>query len=339
MTKRLFSAVAMIATLSLLIACGGGGGEGSTEGSASSSGGRKFLSVGTAPAGGAFFVVGSAIAEVLDANAGDNGWSVSAEGTKGSQENIRRIDSGELEMALANSAISYFASRGDERWGDPAQIRSIMTLAPNVGLFIAPANSDVKSIADLKGRRVYLGPAGAGFDYFLRPLLAAHGVEYDDLEAVHGSQAQAVDYLSDGSADAAFLGGAVPTASITQATTSQAIHFIPFDAAAMEALVADYAFFRPATIPAGTYKGLDADYSGLDVGSMHLIAGANADEEMIYQITKALYENREQVVAKHPAGRAINPKNAARDTGLAFHPGALRFYTEEGIVTSEEAAH
>lgn len=291
---------------------------------------QKFLSVGTAPAGGAFFVVGSAIAETLDANAGDNGWSVSAEATNGSQENIRRIVEDEIELALANSAISYFASRGGEKWGDPSDIRAVTTLAPNVALFVTPEGG-LQTIAELKGKRVYLGPSGAGFDYFIRPLLDAHGVAYDDLTAVHGTQGQAVDYLADGSADAAFLGGAVPTASITQAATSQEIHFIPFEPDALERLVADYEFFRPATIPAGTYRGLDQDYHGLDVGSMHLITSAAADEELVYQLAKTLYENREQVVEKHPAGRAINPKNAARNTGIAFHPGAVRFYTEIGI--------
>ena len=322
--------ILMLALSSILVcaACASGDDAGSDAGAASAE--RKFLSVGTAPAGGAFFVVGSAIAEVLDSNAGDHGWSVTAETTKGSQENIRRVAAGELELALANSAISYFASQGVERWGEAADIRAVMTLAPNVALFIAPEGG-VETIADLKGRRVYLGPSGAGFDYFIRPLLEAHGQDYEDLVAIHGGQTQAVDYLADGSADAAFLGGAIPTASITQAATSQKIHFIPYDTAALEQAISEYLFFRPATIPAGTYRGLDADYHGLDVGSMHLITSAATDEELVYQLTKTLYENREQVVARHPAGKAINPKNAARDTGILFHPGARRYYQEIGI--------
>ena len=331
MKQRSILLLAMAATLAFA-ACASNSVDGEP-----STGGRTFLSVGTAPAGGAFFVVGSAIAEVLDGSAGDNGWSVTAETTKGSQENIRRIDSAEIELALANSAISYFASRGTEQWGEAADIRTVMTLAPNVALFIAPEGGP-QTIEDLVGKRVYLGPAGAGFHYFIRPLLAAHGVNYDDLVAVHGSQVQAVDYLADGSADAAFLGGAIPTASITQATTSRKIHFIPFDPAALAQLVEEYLFFRPATIPAGTYRGIDIDYPGLDVGSMHLITRGGSDEELVYRLTKTLYENREQVVAKHPAGRAINPKNAARDTGTLFHPGARRFYREIGIWPGDDVA-
>jgi len=90
-------------------------------------------------------------------------------------------------------------------------------------------------------------------------------------------------------------------------------------------------FFRPATIPADKYSDLEADFQGMDVGSMHLIASAAADEELIYQITRTIYENREQVVARHAAGRAINEKNVIRDTGIEFHPGAIRYYEEIGI--------
>ena len=161
----------LVLGLTVLLACAAcSSGDDTASVGDSSSGERKFLSVGTAPAGGAFFVVGSAIAEVLDSNAGDHGWSVTAETTKGSQENIRRVVAGELELALANSAISYFAWRGVEAWGEAADIRVVMTLAPNVALFIAPEGG-VETIADLKGKRVYLGPSGAGFHYFIRPLL------------------------------------------------------------------------------------------------------------------------------------------------------------------------
>ncbi len=188
----------------------------------------KFISIGSAPPGGAFFVVGGAIAEVVGANVGELPWQVSAEATKGTQENIRRLDSGELDFALANAAISYFAVRGEGAWEREHPIRSVMTLAPNVALFITPKSSGVKTMADLKGKRVVIGPAGAGFHYFVRPILQAHGIAYDDLTVLHNTQAGTVDMLADGSAAAAFLGGAVPTSSITQASASQDIFFIPF---------------------------------------------------------------------------------------------------------------
>ncbi|HVS13954.1 MAG TPA: TAXI family TRAP transporter solute-binding subunit [Thermoanaerobaculia bacterium] len=322
------SAVAWCLLLAPILGCGGGDGDARA--------GKQFLSLGTAPPGGAFFVVGGALAEVLNQH-GAGSWEVTAEATKGSKENIRRLDRGEIDLALSNAAITYFAVRGERDWEKPYPILSVMTLAPNVALFIAPRSSGVAAIADLRGKRVVTGPAGAGFEDFLEPLLAAHGIGYADFTPLNATQAGAVDLLADGAAAAAFIGGAIPTASITQAATSQDIVYVPFDPAAVEALVRDYPFFEPATIPAGTYRGLDRDYQGLDVGSMHLVTAASVPEDLIYEVTKTLWENREAVVERHPAGRAINPRVAVRDAGTEFHPGAIRFYREIGIWPDPEA--
>ena len=300
--------------------------------------GRAFLSIGTAPPGGAFFQVGSAIGETLNEFKGSNQWEFTAESTKGSQENIRRLERKELDLALANSAISYFAVRGEGAWDKEYPIRSVMTLAPNVALFLTQSNSGIKSLADLKGKRVTVGPAGAGFEYFVGPILEAHGVTYKDFNPLNATQTQAVDLLADGSADAAFLGGAIPTGSITQAATSMDIVFLPFTEAAKKQLIENYLFFRPASIPPNTYRNQDVAYDGLDVGSMHLITAADKPEELVYQLTKTIYEHRESVIARHPAGRAINEKNAVRNTGTPFHPGAIRYYREIGIWPTEAGA-
>ena len=313
-----------LTVLSLAIACGGG-----EPGDSGPS--RQFLSMGTAPPGGAFFVVGSALAEVINETAADRGYSVTAEATSGSQENIRRLAAGELDFSLSNAAITYFAARGSEGWDRAYPMQSVMTLAPNVALFVAPAASDIDTLEDLKGQRVTVGVPGAGFEYFVRPILEAHGVTYDDFSPLEATQQAAVDMLTDGSAAAAFLGGAVPTASITQAAASMDITLIPFGEDEKQALVDEYVFFRPATIPADTYRNQAEPYEGLDVGSMHFITAANVDEELVYTVTRLLYENRALVVEKHAAGRAINPTNVVRDTGTEFHPGAIRFYREIGI--------
>ena len=320
----LISSTILVSTV--LVACGGGGDE---SGDAEPS--RVFLSFGTAPPGGAFFVVGSALAEVVNETGVAEGFSVTAEATSGSQENIRRLATGELDFALSNAAITYFAVRGTEGWDRAYPVRSVMTLAPNVALFIAPEDSGIESIDDLRGKRVTVGPAGAGFDYFVGPLLAAHGISYDDFNPLNATQQAAVDMLTDGSSDVAFLGGAVPTASITQVSASMDVTFVPFGDAEKQQLVDDFLFFRPATIPAETYRSQAEPFEGLDVGSMHLITSADAPDELVYTVTRLLYESRELVVEKHAAGRAINPSNIVRDTGTEFHPGAIRFYQEIGI--------
>lgn len=294
-------------------------------------GARRFLSIGTAPPGGAFFVVGGALSEVLQAHRGPINWLVTAEATKGSQENIRRLVTSELDFALANAAISYFAVRGAGDWQRPQEIRAVMTLAPNVAMFLTPEDSDVREIGDLRGRRVVVGPAGAGFEYFVGPILEAHGLDFEDFTPLYNTQAAAVEMLADGSAAAAFLGGAVPTASITQATAGQRIRFVPFAEEAIEELVGRYPFFDRVAVPAGTYRGQSEIFQGLNVGSMHLITGASQDEELVFQVIRTIWEHRAEVAEKHAAGKAIQPQRVVHDTGVPFHPGAVRYYRKIGI--------
>ncbi len=323
--RRILLSLSLVFATALLAACGAS----DTPEADAPADAKAFLSIGTAPTGGTFFVLGGALADVAD-EFNDN-WSVSAEATAGSRENIRRLIQGDLDFALSNAAISYFAVRGESSWDQAYPIRTVMTLAPNVALFISPADSGVESIADLRGKRVVVGPAGAGFEMFVGPLVQAHGLTYDDFTPLNSTQSGAVDLLSDGSAAAAFLGGAVPTPAIVQASSSNDIRLIPFDDDAKKQLLADYPFFGPATIPAETYRGQTEDYQGLNVGSMHLITGESAPEDTVYQLTKTIYENRANVVERHPAGRAIQEKNIVRNTGTPFHPGAIRYYKEIGI--------
>jgi len=310
--------VARAGCLTLVLAgCGGGD--------------REFINVGTAPIGGAFYTVGSAICEVVNDGQGDRGWRVAAESTGGSMENIRLLSQGKLQFAMANSSITYFAVRGEGGWEEAHDVRSVMTLFPNVAMFVVPADSPIESVADLKGRRVYLGPEGAGFEYFVRPILEAHGLTLADLEPRYGSQQAAVDLLGDGAVDAAMIGGGVPNPALAQIAQARPVRLVPYDEAARETLIADYAFFEPATIPGGTYAGIDDDYEGLNVGSAHLITSASAADELVHDFTKLVWENRARIAERHRAARAITEQNAPRNTGTPFHPGAIRFYREAGL--------
>ena len=293
-------------------------------------GGRQFVTIGTAPDGGAFAPVGNAITNVVDSNKGDLNWVVSAQGTKGTQENIRKLEAGEIEFAMSNAVIAYFAVQGDGAWETEHNIRSVVTLAPNVGVFVTTEGSGITSIADLKDKRVVLGPLGAGFDYFLKPLLEAHGISYDDIEVLNGNYFEAGDMIADGKADAAFMGGAIPIPAVTQLCSTQDVVFIPLDEDVADKLT-DYPFYFPVPVPADKYSDLEEDLAGLNCGNMQLITHADVDEDVVYDLTRLIYQHREEVAEKHPAGRAINPDNAVKDTGVPFHPGAIRFYQEEGI--------
>ena len=291
---------------------------------------KQFLSIGSAPPGGAFFIVGGALADVLTVHGGER-WDVTSESTKGTLESIRRMDRGELEIGLANSSITYFAVRGEGGWDKPYPMRSLMTIAHNVLVFVTPRDSGIETIPDLAGKRVVVGVAGAGWEFFIRPILEAHGLSYDDFTPLNNTQAGSVDMLADGSAAAAFLGGAVPTASIVQATTSSDILLVPFDEDRRAALVEQYPFYFDVPIPAGTYRGQDEEFAGLNCGSMHIIVHQDMDDELAYEITRTIYENGDRIAEKHPAGNFIRADNVTRDNGTPFHPGAIRYYRDIGI--------
>lgn len=318
---------------------------GSTVSSGTGGASPRFIPMGTAPSGGAFYVVGNSIASVLNENKGSATWTVQPEGTRGTQQNIRMLDKGEAMLGMSNAAISYYAVKGEGIWREPYAIRSVATLAPNVGLFVTKRESGIRNFADLKGKRISVGPAGAGFESFLAPLFAAHGVQYSsersDFTPVSADYTTAVQLLGDGEIDAAFMGGAIPMPAITQATSTMELFYIPFDPAAIDKLVIDFPFFQAATIPAKnaagepTYRGLEDDFLAINVGSMQLISHQNVNEDLIYDLTKKMWENREAITRQHPAGRSINESNVAREVGTPFHPGAIRFYKEIGILSED----
>lgn len=221
---------------------------------------RRFLSFGTAPVGGTFPVVGGAIAEVLNTYRGEHSWQVQIKGSKGSQENIRRLARGQFELGMCNSAISYFATRAQSSWKTEGhyKVRAVCTLAPLVAMFITKKDSGIRRIKDLKGNRVVIGPAGAGFEMFVMPILKAHGVEKGTFTPLNAPQGVAVDMLSDGAADVAFLGGALPAPSIIQAARSFDAYVIPFESKVRAHLVRDYPFFKamPHALVKNRYKNI-----------------------------------------------------------------------------------
>jgi TRAP transporter TAXI family solute receptor len=306
--------------------CGGGDGSNGTD--EGGSGKPKYLNMGTSKFG-TFQQIGNSLCEVLNKNVGENNWKAQGKGTSGSQENIRLVDKGENELGLSNSAISYHAINGTGGWEKKYKIRTVVTIAPLVAMFVTKSDSGIKTMKDLKGKRVICGPNGAGFDMFIEPLLTAHGLKFSDFDKLNANFGDSVTQLGDGGADAAFLGGASPSPNIRLAS-DLGILLIPFEEEARKELVKDYPFFSEITVKAGTYPDLKKDYLGLNVGTMHLITSAAQDDEFVYQITRTLWENRAKI--SHPAAKKfINEENAARFTGTEFHPGAIRFYKEIGI--------
>ena len=300
--------------------------------------GASELTIGSTPSESTYSSVGSALGQLLNQNPGDNAWKITNPTTKGTRQNIVFLQRGDLDFGMANAAITYFAVRGKASWDDEKyDVKSVVTMTPNVAQFVTTTASGVTTISDLKGKRVFVGPDGSGAEMFLPPILEAHGLQISDITLVHGRFSEAVRLLGDKSIDAAFMGvaGPVPHPLIVAAANSLDLLLIPYDEEAKRKLIAEYSYLHPSTIPAGKYKGQDEAFAGLAVGHMHLITSGRTDEELVYQVTRVLYQQREEVVKIHPAGNALNARNVVRVTGTPFHPGAIRYYKEIGIWPEE----
>jgi len=320
---------------------GGSGAGGDSSGSDNGNGGtsNSFVSIGTAPQGGVFYTVGAAVGDVLAQHRADTGWrGVTAESTGGTLENLRLLDSGDIQIGMANSTITYFAVKGEGGFEKSHDVKSVMTLFPLIATFVTKEDSGIRTIEDLKDKRVVVGPEGAGFEYFIRPILEAHGLTYHDFEGRTANMAQSVGFLQDGSVDATFIGGGLKAPAITNADSTMDIFLVPYGEEQRQKLVENLPSFSKATIPAGTYRTHTEAFEGLNVGSAHLIVRGDADEDFVYSITKIIWENRATIAEKHAAARAISEKNVVRETGTAFHPGAVRYYSEAGIWPVADAA-
>ena len=181
----------------------------------------------------------------------------------------------------------------------------------------------------MKGRKVVIGPEGAGFRNFVEPILEAHGVKWSDLTVVENGFSKSVGLLQDGNVAAAFLGGGKKSPSITNAASSFKIRLIPYDEDAMKSLIDKYPSFSAATVPANTYKGQTEDFHSLNVGSAHLLVRSDASDEFVTNVIEIIWKNRKKIAETHAGGKSINKKNVGRYTGVDFHPAAVKFYKEQ----------
>ena len=286
------------------------------------------IKIATASVGGSYYPVGTAIAQVLNELPGV---AAAAEVSSGSSQNLRMLDANQIHFGLSNAAITFPAIKGVESFEKPFAVRAVISLHRSVVLFVALKDDGITTFGDLEGKRVAVGPAGAGWDYFVRPILAAHGVDYDSFRHINEGQANATEFLTDGSVDAIIVGGSIPHATIMAANATDDLEYLEFDEAALDGVTAEYPFIRKFSIPAGTYKGQDQEFMAADSGTAQLVVRADADPDYVYLVTKTIYENRDKIAEMHRAGEEITPERAAMDIGIPYHEGSLRYFSEIGI--------
>jgi TRAP transporter TAXI family solute receptor len=198
---------------------------------------------------------------------------------------------------------------------------------------VVKKGAGIKSVADLKGKRVALDEPGSGTLVNARAVLAAYGLKETDIKPEYIKPNQAGDKMKDGSLDAFFFTGGAPAGAIAElASTGSGIDILPIDGPQAEALIKSSPFFAPDTIAADTYKGVGQVHT-LAVGAQW-VTSDKADANVVYEIVKALYSDAGQktMVASHAKGKFITKENAVKGAGIPFHPGAEKFYKEAGVL-------
>ncbi len=294
---------------------------------------QQFFRIGTGGTAGTYYPVGGMIANAVS----QPGKIVAtAQASNGSLANVNAIAGGSMEAGLTQSDVATWAFTGTGAFeGKPkvADLRMIANLYPESIHLVVKKGSGIRSVADLKGKRVALDEPGSGTLINARMVLAAYGVKESDIKPDYIKPNQAGDKLKDGSLDAFFFVGGAPAGAIAElASSGTGIELVPISGAQSESLRKSNPYFAVDNIPAGTYKDVPA-VTTLAVGAQ-LVTSAKIDAETVYQITKAMYSDATQktLAAGHAKGKFITKENAIQGVGIPYHPGAERFYKEIGLL-------
>ena len=294
---------------------------------------QQFFRIGTGGTAGTYYPVGGMIANAVS----QPGKIVAtAQASNGSVANVSGIAGGAMESGFSQSDVATWAQKGTGLYeGKPnvPGLRLIANLYPESVHVVVKKGSGIKSVADLKGKRVALDEPGSGTLVNARAILAAYGIKESDIKPEYIKPNQAGDKMKDGSLDAFFFTGGAPAGAIAElASAGGGIDLLPIDGAPAEALRKSSPFFSPDVIAADTYKGVGA-VTTLAVGAQW-VTSDKADLNTVYEITKALFGEaaQKQLAAGHAKGKFITKENAVKSAGIPFHPGAEKYYREVGLI-------
>lgn len=306
----------------------------------------QFFTIGTGGTAATYYPMGGVIANAISnppgSRACDEGGScgvpgliASAVSSRGSVDNVNAISSGLRDSGFAQSDVAYWAFTGTGTMdGQPPaeKLRAIAALFPEHIHLVAMADSGINSVADLAGKRVSLDEPGSGTRVDAILILQAYGLSTDSVTAESLKPDAASDALRNGQIDAFFFVGGYPTGAIVELASSVDVKLVPIDGEGAATLTEEFGFFSVSDIPDGTYEGVAATTT-VAVGAQW-ITSSDEDEELIYQITAALWNDntRRLLDVGHAKGASINKETALDGIGIPLHPGAERFYREAGLL-------
>jgi len=309
---------------------------------------RERFRIGTGATGGTYYPMGGMIANAIsnpsgearcpktDVICGVKGLTAVAQTSAGSVENAREVNDGTVESAFVQADIAYWAYRGSGIFeGQPAQanLRVLANLFPESMHLVVRRDAGVRSVVDLRGRRVSLDQPGSGTLVNARAVLAAFGLKETDIKTEYIAAAIAADKLARNELDAFFLVAGAPVRTVADlAANTGLVTLVPIVGAAADALIAKQRFFRRTTIAAGSYEGIEAVES-IGVGAQWLV-GSQVDAGLVYDITAALWNplSLQALAAVHKRPGYLEWETALAGVAIPLHPGAERFYREKGLL-------
>jgi hypothetical protein len=294
---------------------------------------EHFFRIGTGGTAGTYYPLGGVIAYAVSR---PNELIATAVATNGSVANINGILGGSLEAGFTQSDVAYWAYTGTGTFAGKRKatgLRLIATLYPESIHLVTRKGSGIKSVADLRGKRVSMDEPGSGTLVDVRLILHAFGLTDKDIKAEYLKPNQAGDKLKDGGLDAFFFVGGAPAGAITElASSGNSIELVPITGPEIDQLLSQQRFFTSDTIAEDIYQNVP-EVKTISVNAQ-LITSDKIPTEVIYNITKALYSDntRKTLDTGHTKGKFITKQNAVESATIPFHPGAAQFYQEAGLL-------
>jgi len=294
---------------------------------------QKFFRIGTGGTAGTYYPVGGILANAISQ---PPNLVLTAVASNGSVANVNSILGGSLESGFSQADVAYWAFTGTGIWeGKPkaADLRAIANLYPESIHLVARKGSGIKTVADLKGKRVSLDEPGSGTLVDARIILAGWGLKDSDVRAEYLKPNQAGDKMKDGAMDAFFFVGGFPAGAISElASTGAGIELVPIDGPNAAKILSQYKFFATDEIPANTYKGVGA-VKTVSVGAQW-VTSAKVPDDVVYQVVKGMWGDKARgaLDAGHAKGKLIRKETTLSGIGIPLHPGAAKFYKEAGLL-------
>lgn len=289
----------------------------------------KYISIATGGTGGVYYPYGGGLAEIWTRYV--PGVQAVAEVTGASVENTRLVNRGESLIGEIMNDVAYQAYYAEERFkGKPQKILAMFQMYPHHYHIVALKGSGIKTIYDIKGKRVSVGAPGSGTEFKTNLVFKVLGISYNDFKVHRLSFTEQANALKDGTIDVGIWDVASPTSSIMDLATTRDIVLISFSDEDVKKIVNAYPFYSPFVMPPGIYKGQDYPVKNPSVWNT-VICNPEVSEDLVYKLVKALFQHKDYLEKIHLFAKYTTPENAINASPIPLHPGAVKYYRELGL--------